>query len=74
MSLIDIVRQHEADQIAHGKILQGQSKPVSSKSSLKIFEVLPANKYAPKKYKKRTVRIKIFDVLYQDQVCNLVYM
>ena len=45
--------------------------------SLKIFEVQNANmhKYSQQNSaEKRTVRIKIFDVLYNDQVCNLVYM
>lgn len=39
-----------------------------------LFEVESANQYSEKEDKKRVVQIKILDVLYNDQVCDLIYM
>ena len=39
-----------------------------------IYEVLPANKYSAKEDEPKTMQIKVIDVLYNSQVCSLVYM
>jgi len=40
----------------------------------KTFEVTEPNLYENDADKKKTVQIKILDVLFDDQICSLVYM
>ena len=41
---------------------------------MKIFKARKVNKHSPEAEKILTVAIKFFDVFYNNQICNLIYM
>ena len=48
--------------------------PLSERKNSNIYEVRDPNPYSATSGKKKIIQVKILEVLYDEQVCNLVFM
>ena len=81
VSLLDIVSMHlEREQMIENQQREDLTNdmesfvPVYARKTSQIFSVIDPNPYVEKSGERKIVQIKILEVLYDEQVCNLVYM
>ena len=73
ISLRQIIRQHNREQ-EQARLQTTSSHEPPKPSEQQIYEVNNADPYAESFQKAMIVKIRIFDVFYNEQVCSLVHI